>query len=96
LLLRIYYKKSDRAVTGFNSFGIRLRHPVCEQWIDEGRTLEYVLEHLGEANFDPEFYDQYEPEIISFYNKTHPDRKLEVKKKRGLFGLFQFNNKMSA
>ena len=96
LLLRINYKKSDRSVTGFNSFGIRLRHAVCEQWIDEEKTLEYVLENMGEANFDPEFYDQYEQNIIEYYNETHPNNTLKVKKKRGLFGLFQFKNKMTA
>ncbi|MDZ7716286.1 MAG: FAD-dependent oxidoreductase [Balneolaceae bacterium] len=96
LLLRINYKKSDRAVTGFNSFGIRLRHAVCEQWIDEGKTLEYVLQHMGEANFDPEFYEQYEPDIVEYYNENHPGKNLKLKKKRGLFGLFQFKNRMSA
>lgn len=96
LLLRINYKKSDRSVAGFNSFGIRLRQAVCEQWIDDGQSLEYVLEHMGEANFDPEFYDQYEQDIIDYYNETHPENTLQVKKKRGLFGLFQFKNKMTA
>ncbi|TYP92013.1 Pyridine nucleotide-disulfide oxidoreductase [Fodinibius salinus] len=96
LLLRINYKKSDRAVTGFNSFGMRLRHAVCEQWIDEGKTLEYVLEHLGEVNFDPEFCDQHESEIITYYNERYPDRQLELKQKRGLLGLFQFENQMTA
>lgn len=96
LLLRINYDTEDRAVIGFNAMGMRLRHVVCERWIDEERTLEHVLEHMGEANFDPEFFKQHESDIIKYYNDTHPDRELEVKAKRGLKGLFQFKNKMTA
>ena len=96
LLIRINYKKSDRSVIGFNSFGIRLRQNVCQQWIDEGKTVEHALENLGEANFDPEFYKQYEAEIIHVYNEQHPGKNLKVKKSRGLFGLFQFKNKLTA
>jgi len=96
LLMRINYKKSDKSVTGFNSFGIRLRQNVCQQWIDEGKTVEYALENLGEANFDPEFYKEYEPQIIEAYNREHSGANLKVKKRRGLFGLFQFKNKLTA
>lgn len=53
----------DGAVTGFNAMGIRLRHRVCERWILEGASFAHVLEHLAEANFDPELYRRFEPEI---------------------------------
>jgi hypothetical protein len=43
--------------------GIRARHTVCERWIAERRPVDYVLAHLSEAHFDPEFYRRYEPEI---------------------------------
>jgi NADPH-dependent 2,4-dienoyl-CoA reductase/sulfur reductase-like enzyme len=55
--------EQDGAVTGFNAMGLRLRHRVCERWIQEGATLDYVLEHLAEANFDPELYRRFESEI---------------------------------
>ena len=56
--IRIVYL-ADRVI-GFNTMGVRFRHRVCEAWIAEGRSLEYVLDHLEEANFDPEFYRRFE------------------------------------
>ncbi len=53
----------DERVIGFNLMGIRWRHEVCERWIREKRPVSYVLDHLEEANFDPEFYRHYEREI---------------------------------
>ena len=50
-------------VIGFNLMGIRFRHEVCERWLREERTLSFVLEHLGEANFDPEFFQTYTQEL---------------------------------
>lgn len=47
-------------VKGFNLMGIRYRDAVCRRWIHEERSLDYVLEHLEEANFDPEFFSRYE------------------------------------
>ncbi|MFQ5599303.1 MAG: NAD(P)/FAD-dependent oxidoreductase [Candidatus Krumholzibacteriia bacterium] len=60
--LRIVY--TDDGVIGFNLLGIRYRHEVCERWIREQRPIDWVLEHLGEANFDPEFFERYEREIV--------------------------------
>jgi NAD(P)H-nitrite reductase large subunit len=48
-----------------NTMGIRMRHRVCERWIREERTLEYVIAHLAEANFDPEFYLRHESVIAA-------------------------------
>jgi len=55
----------DGAVTGFNAMGLRLRHRVCERWILERRSPAYVLEHLAEAGFDPEFARRHEPAIAA-------------------------------
>ncbi|HKK70428.1 MAG TPA: FAD/NAD(P)-binding oxidoreductase [Candidatus Krumholzibacteria bacterium] len=51
------------SVTGLNFMGIRYRHRTCEQWIRDGRDVEYVLDHLHEGNFDPEFFVRHESEI---------------------------------
>lgn len=56
-------------VTGINVMGLRYKHKVCESWIKEKRSLEYVLDNLKEANFDPEFYNKFEKEIISKFKK---------------------------
>lgn len=60
--VRIVY--NDRSVVGFNLMGVRYRHRVCERWIEERRPVEYVLERLGEASFDPEFFARHEPEMV--------------------------------
>ena len=82
--VRIVYKDDSHEVVGFNFFGIRYRHEVCERWFRERRTVEYVLENLGEGNFDPEFFKQYEPEIVAYYNLQHGTN-LHLQRKRGLF-----------
>lgn len=51
-------------VIGVNAMGIRYRHRVCERWIAEQRTPDYVLDNLRDGNFDPEFYHRYEPAIV--------------------------------
>lgn len=50
-------------VIGINVMGLRYRHKVCERWIKEEKSLDYVLNNLSEANFDPEFYNKFEQEI---------------------------------
>jgi len=80
--IRIVYK--DECVIGFNLMGVRFRHEVCKKWIEEKKSIEYVLENLSEANFDPEFFKQYEKEVVELFNKQNPGRNLSLKKKTGL------------
>lgn len=56
---------------GINTFGIRMRHEIFNRWLNEERNTDYVLEHLADANFDPEFYKTYEKQILDSYNKTN-------------------------
>jgi hypothetical protein len=46
--------RGDRVV-GFNMLGGRWNHEPLIEWIDERRTLGWVLDHLHEAQFDEEF-----------------------------------------
>ncbi|HEV7350064.1 NAD(P)/FAD-dependent oxidoreductase [Telluribacter sp.] len=80
--LRINYLKETGAVIGFNALGLRLRHEVCDRWIKNERSIRYVLEHLKEVHFDPEFFQRHEDAIVQSYNSTHsePVRKQEVRK----------------
>lgn len=55
---------------GINSFGIRMRHEVFDRWLTENRPIEYILNHFKTANFDPEFYDRHEKEIVSSFRKN--------------------------
>ena len=66
--IRIVYLQ-DRVI-GFNTMGVRFRHRVCEAWIAERRPLEYVLDHLGEANFDPEFCGRFEAHVASQFKES--------------------------
>jgi NAD(P)H-nitrite reductase large subunit len=56
---------------GINTFGIRMRHETFDRWLTEERDTDYVVEHLAEANFDPEFYKHYEKEILTTYKNNN-------------------------
>ncbi len=43
------------AVIGVNMLGARWDHTLFERWIAERRSMDYVVEHLREAQFDVEF-----------------------------------------
>lgn len=68
-LLHLVFDREGKIFRGINTFGIRLRHELFDQWLREERTVEYVLEHLASANFDPEFYRHYEAEVIARFNQ---------------------------
>ncbi|MFM2377355.1 MAG: hypothetical protein RLZZ165_2452 [Bacteroidota bacterium] len=65
--IRINYEQRTGVVTGFNLMGVRYRHKVCDQWLHEHRTIDYVLENLRAANFDPEFFATHEHELAAIH-----------------------------
>ena len=65
----------DGVCIGFNLMGIRWRHEVCERWLQEKRTVDYVIDHLRDAHFDPEFYTRYEKQIESTFRSEIGRRK---------------------
>jgi NAD(P)H-nitrite reductase large subunit len=81
--IRIVYDQNTEEVVGFNLMGVRYRHEVCEQWLSQKASVEAVLQHLGLANFDPEFYQQFEREVVAQYNQQ-TGRHLKLRQKRGL------------
>jgi NAD(P)H-nitrite reductase large subunit len=62
---RIVYNKIDGKMIGVNAFGIRLRHACFDKWLKENRGAKYVMAHLEEAFFDPEFFKSYYREICA-------------------------------
>ncbi|MEQ9304632.1 MAG: FAD-dependent oxidoreductase [Marinoscillum sp.] len=72
--LKVVYNNADQTVIGINTFGIRQRHETWDKWLSEKKKLSYVIEHLSKANFDPEFFKRYEPEIQRLYNEQFPDK----------------------
>ena len=65
LALRFAYAPNSKRFLGINTFGIRLRHEVFDQWLTAQVSIDHVISHLKEANFDPEFYSSYESQIIA-------------------------------
>ncbi len=82
--IRINYRKADGVVVGFNVMGIRYRQNVCEAWIEKEAHIEEVLRDLGAANFDPEFYKQYEADVVAQYNRQ-AGTNLKLARKRGIW-----------
>lgn len=81
--IRINYDRATGAVLGFNLMGVRYRHNVCDQWLRQGTPIGTVLENLGAANFDPEFYPQHEAELVALYNRQ-TGQTLRLKRRRGV------------
>ncbi len=78
--IHINYDKKTHQFIGINNFGIRMRHEFFDKALTEKRSVEYVLEHLADANFDPEFYKLHEPEIVAKFNKEN-NTNIQLKKK---------------
>ncbi len=69
--MHFVFSESDHKFLGVNTFGIRLRHSAFNQWLQDSSSIEYVLEHLKDANYDPEFYTEHEEEILSQFNNEN-------------------------
>ncbi|WP_242155710.1 NAD(P)/FAD-dependent oxidoreductase [Aestuariivivens sediminis] len=68
ICITMSYDKLSRKFLGINTFGIRMRHEVFDQWLTENRDVDYVIQNLNEANFDPEFYTRFEKDILHAYH----------------------------
>ncbi len=89
LSIRINYNTSEKHVTGFNLMGIRYRHEVCEKWLKDKSKIETVLQNLSLANFDPEFFEQYESDLVKTYN-AQSNSNIRLNPKKGLNRVFKF------
>lgn len=90
--IRINYNTDTKEIAAFNLFGVRYRHEVCDTWIREKRSLKYVIEHLRAANFDPEFFDRYEKDIVKLYNQQFPQDTVKLRS-RGKLGKMIFGSR---
>jgi NADPH-dependent 2,4-dienoyl-CoA reductase/sulfur reductase-like enzyme len=69
--ITVAFEKDSSLFTGINTFGLRMRHEIFDQWLSEKRDVHFVMENLSKANFDPELYRRFEPQIAeAFKNKT--------------------------
>ncbi len=67
--VRISYRKDTGEFLGINTFGIRLRHAFFNEVLTEKKSISYVMEHLDEAQFDPEFFSAHFSEIRNHFKK---------------------------
>lgn len=66
--MHFVFDRTSHQFLGVNTFGIRLRHEVMDAHLTKQSSIEKVLTELKNANFDPEFYRQYEKEILDAFN----------------------------
>ena len=57
-----------------------MRHEIFDRWLTENQSIEFVLEYLTDANFDPEFYKLHEAEILAKFNQEN-NTNIQLKKK---------------
>ena len=69
--IRINFDSKTHQFIGINIFGIRMRHEFFDTVLNEKKSVEYVLEYLADANFDPEFYKKHEGEIVTKFNQEN-------------------------
>ncbi|MEP1094401.1 MAG: NAD(P)/FAD-dependent oxidoreductase [Cyclobacteriaceae bacterium] len=86
--IKVIYETNGLKVRGVNLFGIRNRHGVWDKWLAQEKTLNYIIENLPEANFDPEFFTHWEGEIQEKFNSEFPDNPISVRKKGFLEKIF--------
>jgi NADPH-dependent 2,4-dienoyl-CoA reductase/sulfur reductase-like enzyme len=68
--MHLIWNKSTEQFLGINTFGIRLRHELFDRWLREKQSIHFVIDHLADANFDPEFYRRHESEIVRKFQST--------------------------
>lgn len=61
--ITIEYDEKSNEFKGINTFGIRMKHESFDRWLTEKCSVDYIIKHLSEANFDPEFYKRFESHI---------------------------------
>ena len=67
--VHVVWDKVTSQFLGLNTFGIRMRHECFDKWLREKRNVDFVMGHLNEANFDPEFFERHEREILSTFKE---------------------------
>lgn len=72
--IKFVYHRESMQLLGVNTFGIRLRHQVLDDWLSKKVDIYYVIKHLRKANFDPELFKRHESDITEKFNQQHADR----------------------
>jgi len=78
--ITIAYDQNTKQFLGINTFGIRMRHELFDQMLYEKKSIFYVIEQLANCNFDPEFFESFEEEILQKFNQEF-NTEIKLKKK---------------
>lgn len=65
--IRISFDKTERTFLGINALGIRIRHEFFDTILNSKKSVDYAIDNLKKANFDPELYSSYEAEIQQLF-----------------------------
>ncbi len=65
------YDTISRRFIGINTFNIRMRHEVFDQWLNDNVTVDYVVEHLSTSCFNPEFYKKPFKKIAAAFDASN-------------------------
>jgi NAD(P)H-nitrite reductase large subunit len=76
--VHVVWQRGTNRFVGINTFGIRMRHDCFDRWLREDRSVQYVVDHLEEANFDPEFFPRFEKTIRSHFKKYLSSETMEA------------------
>ncbi|WP_248724124.1 NAD(P)/FAD-dependent oxidoreductase [Seonamhaeicola sp. ML3] len=68
--ITVCYDTRSNKFLGINTFGIRMRHEVFDKWLTEERDVDFVMQNLAKANFDPEFFKHYETDILNAFKNN--------------------------
>ncbi len=78
--VKLVFEKNSERLLGINCFGMRMRHELFDKWLTDRKTIDFVIAHLKDANFDPELFQPHEQQIVSKYNKEL-GKNIKLKKK---------------
>jgi NAD(P)H-nitrite reductase large subunit len=73
--MHFVWSRRSKIFLGMNTFGIRLRHELFDQWLRDQKEIQFVMENLSQTNFDPEFYHRHEMEIVNAFYTQNPSIK---------------------
>ncbi len=82
IALHVVFDEQTGTFLGINTFGMRLRHELFDQWLHTNATVEQVMSRLNQANFDPEFFRNHSGQILAEWNEKFPDRKVTGARKK--------------
>ena len=83
----IYYNTTNNRLIGVNSYGLRLRHNFFDECLNKEKQVDFVLTHLNQAWFNPEFSKNYSPDILEEWNTTTGSKIAATKKRKFAFHL---------